>query len=185
MGTLGPKDTVTDGWEGFAWGWAGYDSTGTRMQLRRWGWNLAELPQLNCSVEMLNLLLWFKCKVGRSTISSFQEEVAATRQRLVDYFGCRPQLPAALPLGDEPAAQQPGASAAGQKEPRTSELWILTLKLSLNVVQTFLSLSECECKGVWGVCRESLSASLDQRSEHRQVCSVFTAVLSWYGWVGN
>ncbi|NWI00756.1 BIR51 protein, partial [Tichodroma muraria] len=29
----------------------------------------------------------FICKVGRRTINSFQEEVAATRQRLVDYFG--------------------------------------------------------------------------------------------------
>uniref|UniRef100_A0A8C3QH31 BIR51 protein n=1 Tax=Cyanoderma ruficeps TaxID=181631 RepID=A0A8C3QH31_9PASS len=64
----------------------------------------------------------FICKIGRRTINSFQEEVAATRQRLVDYFGCRAQLPAAQPLGDEPAAQRPGGSTAPQKEPGTSEL---------------------------------------------------------------
>ncbi|XP_068878147.1 baculoviral IAP repeat-containing protein 5.1-like [Aphelocoma coerulescens] len=61
----------------------------------------------------------FICKVGRRTINAFQEEVAATRQRFVDYFGCRPQLPAALPLRDEPAAQQPGGATARQNEPRS------------------------------------------------------------------
>ncbi|KAL9848302.1 baculoviral IAP repeat-containing protein 5.1-like [Geothlypis trichas] len=64
----------------------------------------------------------FICKVVSRAINSFEEEVAATRQRLVNYFGSRASLPAPPPLGDEPPARQPGASAAGPKEPGTSEL---------------------------------------------------------------
>ncbi|XP_005490974.2 baculoviral IAP repeat-containing protein 5.1 [Zonotrichia albicollis] len=61
-------------------------------------------------------------EVGNRTINAFEEEVAATRQRLGSYFGSGASLPAPPPVEGEPAGQEPGGSASGPKEPTTSEL---------------------------------------------------------------
>lgn len=63
----------------FFWGYLSLERSWTR--------------QLNCSIESLDLLLCFQCKTGRSVISAFEEEVAATRQRLVENFVSKHQYP--------------------------------------------------------------------------------------------
>ncbi|XP_015723157.1 baculoviral IAP repeat-containing protein 5.1-like isoform X2 [Coturnix japonica] len=59
----------------------------------------------------------FLCKTGRSVISSFEEEVAATRKRLVDNFVSKhqytPQLPA--PIQADPACR-PSESSYDRSE---------------------------------------------------------------------
>ncbi|XP_010005702.1 PREDICTED: baculoviral IAP repeat-containing protein 5 [Chaetura pelagica] len=61
----------------------------------------------------------FLCKTGRSIINSFEEEVTATRQRLVDYFVSEHQYTPPLParLHTAPAAQPPENSWPVKKIP--------------------------------------------------------------------
>ncbi|KAM6071066.1 baculoviral IAP repeat-containing protein 5.1-like isoform 1-T1 [Chlamydotis macqueenii] len=60
----------------------------------------------------------FLCKTGRSIINAFEEEVTATRQRLVDNFVSKhrytPPLP--VPLHADPSAQHPESSHCQSKK---------------------------------------------------------------------
>ncbi|XP_040979971.1 baculoviral IAP repeat-containing protein 5.1-like [Aquila chrysaetos chrysaetos] len=60
----------------------------------------------------------FLCKTGRSVINSFEEEVTATRQRLVDNFVSKHQYtpPLPLPLHPDPTAQHSESSYCQSKK---------------------------------------------------------------------